>query len=467
MIFAEDLEGDLSALAEAAANNPLRGWRPTPVQLLYLRCRDQRFQLRGGNQLGKTEVQAVATLERMLGPDYAYHVPADLCTGGPEWQGWLVCTSWKQSLVVMSKVWDMLPKDQLHPGSAYTRRRGFTGQSFQTRNGAMLTFVTTKQDDDELASATLNWIGIDEPPPESKWGELSARVRHHGAQIGLTYTPINRPVGWVRKKVEAGEIVDFHAPLTLANCWPIGADRPFETQERLDQFAADVPAWQHAQRIGGDWEGPTVDRWIPDYDESLHMRIETPPAGASIAVGIDYGIAPGKMAAVLVVVLGGYTSSPQVWFLDEEVAPPDTAWDLETLAKRIKAMLERNGWDWRAVDSWIGDRSAETRDRSVRMENRKTHAALATIYGVSYSNFPKIDQPKKGENSVVMGCTAINSLFKRNRAAVHPRCVRFRAFLSHFNGDPRDKVKDAGDAGRYGLMANVRAEAWQSFLARY
>lgn len=445
--------------------NPLLSFRPTPPQRAWLACAAPRFQLRGGNQLGKTAAQAVGLLERMLGPEHARWVPRELIPPPPA-NVWMVCTSWKQSLTVMAKVHAFLPRGMLAKGSRYTTRRGFTGQSFELQNGSMCSFLTVNQDDDEMASATLHYIGVDEPPPESKWGELVARVRHHNGQIGLTYTPINRPVGWLREKVEANQIVDIHAPLTLANVWPLGADRPFQTQEQLDQFADEVPGWQRAQRVDGDWEGATVGRWIPDYDEDKHMRIENAPPGAAISVGIDYGLAPGKMAVILVGVIGGFTPTPSVWFWDETCAGKDETWDTLMIAKKIKEMLDRNRLDWRNVDYWTGDRSLE-KGGSVIYENRKTRSALATLYGVGFSEFPNVAIPKKKENSVPMGCTAINGLFKRDRALVHPRCARFRAFLKHFNGNPRDPVKDAGDAGRYAVAAASNPETWSSFIARY
>lgn len=465
----EDLIDAMPGLREVAdfdAANPMLGFRPTPVQRAWLACAAPRFQLRGGNQLGKTAAQAIGLLERMLGPEHARWVPASVMHPPPI-HAWMVCTSWKQSLTVMGKVHEYLPRHELAKTSRYSKRRGFTGQSFELRNGSMCTFLTVNQDDDELASATLHYIGVDEPPPESKWGELVARVRHHKGQIGLTYTPINRPVEYLREMVEKGRLLDIHAPLTLANVWPLGADRPFQTQEQIDAFADEVPPWQRAQRVDGAWEGATVDRWIADFDEALHMRIETPPAGAALAVGIDYGLRPGKMAVVLVAVVGGYTSTPTAWFVDEACAGADEVWDTEMLARKIKDMLARNRWDWRNIDAWINDRSLEGQGGSVVYEARKTRAALAALYGVNYSEFPRLEVPKKGENSVPMGCTVINSLFKRGRAVVHPRCARFRGFLNHFNGNPRDKVKDAGDAGRYAVCSLIRVETWSSFMARY
>lgn len=459
-----DLVDATEEVAISAEENPLEHFRPTPPQREWLACREPRFQMRGGNQLGKTIAQSVKVLEMMRGPDLARWVPADLIPEPPI-ECWVVCTSWKQSLTVMRKIYELMPKAELDPGSNFSKKNGFTGQSFQLRNGSLCTFVTAKQDADELASATLHYIGVDEPPPESKWGELAARVRHHRGQIGLTYTPVNRPVGWLRAKVEAGDIHDIQAPLTLENVWPIGADRPFQTQDQIDQFILDVPAWERAQRVEGDWDGVTVDRWIEDFHESEHAGIFHPDGGAALGIGIDYGLQPGKMAAVMVAVQHGRSTAPKVWVWDEACAPEGERWGTEDLVDAIMVMLKRNDLRPEHVDFWIGDRSAQGKSR--KLENASTRALLAERMEVAVSQAPNIETPRKYAGSVAYGCALLNGLARRDRLRVHARCRRFIDFLNHFKGDPRDPVKDAGDAGRYPIVRMVDPRGWFSYRTTF
>lgn len=457
---------------DAGLRNPIAHWRPTQPQLDFLRCRRPRVLLRGPNQPGKTTATVRDVLDRMLGLRWFERhgleplVPPDLLRRfRPPVQVWVVCSSWKQSLTIQRKMFELLPKDELHPDSSFKQKNGFSGQVFQTRNGSMCTFVTVQQDTTDLASATLHHIAIDEPPPEDVWGELVARVRHHRGQIKLTLTPINRPVEWLREKCDRGEIEDIHFTLTVRNCWPIGAARPFQTQEQIEQFTLDVPTFQRPQRVFGEWDGVTVDRWLDCFDEARHVEFFQPPPGATLGIGIDYGLLPGKTRATLIALREERSKRPEVWYWDETGAPEDETWGQLELADGIMAMLERNGLDYWDIDVWVGDRSAQGKSR--KLENRDLRAALAAAVGINYSDAKFIQVPKKGTGSVPYGCAVLNGLFRRNLAKVHPRCRRLISFFNHFNGDPRHVTKDAGDSARYIVTSTLDPRGWFAFRADY
>lgn len=445
--------GQLARAASAAPANPLDAWRPTRPQLEFLSATEARVLLRGPNQPGKTTATAVDVLHRMRGTH-----PWVVLVHRPPIEVWIVCSSWKQSLVIQRKVAALIPRGELHPSSKFSTKNGFSGAAFQLTNGSLCTFVTVQQDTTELASATLHHIAVDEPPPEAIWGELAARVRHHGGAIKLTLTPINRPCHWIKEKVAKGEIRDIHFTLTLDSCWPIGARRPFQTQAQLDQFAKDVPKHQYAQRVLGEWEGTTQGRWIEHFVEADHVRMFSAPKGFLVALGIDYGLRPGKMCCHLVCVKGGHTSAPEVRWWDEACAPESESWGTEDLAVAIVAMLRRNGLAITDVDLVVGDRSAEGKSR--RLENSQTRAAIAAILRLPQTALPKFEVPTKWEGSVAYGCSIISGLFRRGLAMVHPRCQRLISAFNHFAGNPLDKVKDALDSGRYPVATLCQPKGW-------
>lgn len=453
---------EVRTAAAARQRARFRRFRPTAIQDRMLRCTAPRRLLRGPNQIGKTEGMCADVVDLMLGegrwqPDRARRHP-------PPVECWVVCSSWRQSLVIQRKLYAMLGDEALAKGTKFTQKRGFTGQSFQTANGSLCTIVTINQDTDQLASATLDAVFVDEVPTEDAWGELVARVRHKSGQIALYFTPINRPVEWLRRKVESGEIVEFHTALDLAAVTPLGALRPFQTQEQLDQFARDVPPWRRAQQVYGEWEGATEGRWVADYDPERHDRDDW-PEGADwlLAVGLDYGLRPGKMAAALVAVRAGYTTHPEVCFLDEAAAGEDETWTMEELVGQVLRMLGRNGLSYDHVDEWTGDRSAV--GKGGKVSNRHFRAHMAAALGRSESQVKSIAVPRKGANSVEHGCGLINAVFARDAAWVWKRCMRFRQFLAHFDGNARDKAKDAGDAGRYAFLKLVNPAAWYKVRA--
>lgn len=453
--------------AGARAADKLARFRPLPRQATYLASPHRRKQLRGPNQGGKTTTLAVLLLCMMLGPDHPSVLA--LCARVPglranlrrrATEGWVVCTSWKQSLTVQRKVHAMLPPGALHPESKYTRKNGFTGQRFQTVNGSLCTFVTTKQDTDELASATLDYVLIDEVPSEEIYGELAARVRHLSGFIGIHYTPINRPVEWLRAKVEKKEIEDHHFELTLEALTPVGSRFPIQSQQQIDDFVLDCPPWQYGQRVLGAWEGATEGRWMQRYDPTRHDRDDPPPYSPEwvICVGMDYGLQPGKMAAHLAAGRNGGTTRPEVCFWDEVAAGDDEVWSMEEFVERILAMLRRNGLSYDSVDLWTGDRSAV--GKGGKVSNREMRAHFAAALGRTQSQVKAISTPRKGALSVEYGCGVINAVFARNSAWVNRRCVQFRKFLAHFAGNVRDKTKDAGDAARYAFLELVNPSAW-------
>ena len=182
--------GELGQRYEA---DPQAYARYTPPQLAFLGDPSPRKGFVGANQVGKTFTGGEDSLGRMRGrhPVLGRWRPVPV-------HGWCVNSSWKQSLVIQRKVWELLAPGELAPGVRYTHKRGFTGSYIELRNGSTLTFVTANQDTIDLASATLDFIWVDEPPHEHIWGELVARVRKRRGVIFLTMTPIGRPVDWLR-----------------------------------------------------------------------------------------------------------------------------------------------------------------------------------------------------------------------------------------------------------------------------
>lgn len=456
-------KGKLGDALQARREGKFYRWRPTAIQRRMLSCTDPRCLFRGPNQVGKTEALCADVVDLMLGtarwqPDRAERHPPST-SKDKRIECWVVCVSFKQSLIVQRKLYAMLPPGVLAKGSKYTHKRGFTGQSFELTNGSLCTIVSISQDRQTLASASLDALYVDEIPTEDAWSELVARVRHKSGQIRIYFTPIGRPVGWIRKKVEAGEIVEFPTGLTLEAVWPEGALRPFQTQAQIDQFVKDVRPWERAQRVEGAWEGATLDRWCQDFRPDDHVKKKDPAGmGWRVAVGVDYGLRPGKVSIHLVAARNGHTVSPEVCYWDERRAGPDETWTMVDITAQILDMLQKNGLAYDDIDEWVGDRSAE--GRSGKQSNQDLRAHLAAALGRLWSQVKHVDIPRKWAGSVAYGVGVMNSLFARDAAWVHPRCEGLVGFLSHFNGDKRDPVKDPGDSARYALLHLCDTSAW-------
>jgi len=449
--------GKLGDALQARREGKFWRWRPTKIQREMLEDPAPRVLLRGPNQVGKTECLAADVVDLMLGTarwqkDRAVRHP-------PPVECWVVATSWKQSLSCQRKLRAMIPSEELASKVKFSQLRGFTGQAFQTRNGSLCTIVTVSQDVANLASATLDAVFPDEVPTEEAWSEIVARVRHKSGQIRTYFTPVNRPVGFVKKKVEAGEISEHHTGLTLEAVWPEGALRPFQTQAQIDAFVRDLPPWRRAQQAQGEWEGATEGRWCADFSPTKHVSTKPPTGmGWRLAVGLDYGLQPGKMSAHLIAVRNGHTVSPEAVIWDEAAADEKTVWTMQDLTREVLAMLARNDLAYDDIDEWCGDRSAEA--RSGKASNRDLQANLAAALNRLWSQVKPVRVPRKGANSVAYGVGVVNALFARDAAWIHPRCEGLIKFVSHFSGDKRDPVKDQGDSARYGLLALIDPSAW-------
>ena len=459
----------LGQLVDRGKANPGKYERSTPVQQEFLEDASALKAFVGANQVGKTLTGGKDALGRMRGEH----------PGLGRWRavpvhGWCVNSSWSQSLIIQRKVHELLSPDELAPCVKYTNKRGFTGGYIELTNGSTLTFVTCHQDTVDIASATLDFVWIDEPPPEHVWGELVSRVRVKRGTIFLTMTPINRPVEWIREKCEGNEkegivasISATYAPLTVANCTPIGL-LPFITQAEIDKFAADLLPIERAQRVHAAWEGVSEGRIFEAFADALVTEEYATDLEVDIGIGIDHGAKAGRQLAVLVascMILG----KPRVWVLDE--AHSDGRSTSEDDARAILEMLTRNQLALKHVDWWRGDRAHGGDRRGNQKSNRDLKRAFALLTSTPTYQLPRplqqMTTPRKWDGSVAYGCRLINKLMADDRLTIHPRCVAVIDGMRHWEGDSRDPKKDALDAVRYIVEKMIDARAvWGGMAAR-
>lgn len=444
---------DVDEVADDDGRNPLLGWLPTKPIREWMSDPSRKKALRGPNQLGKTEAGAVELLHRMRGT-HPY-----LKTHAPPIATWVVCSSWRQSLIIQEKIWNFIPKDELDPAVHFTVKNGFSGRWFGLKNGSTCQIVTVNQETPDLASATLHFIWPDELLVEHVWSELCARLTHHRGTIGLTFTPIGRPVDWLKEKCEAGEIADHHFTLTVENATPLGSRIPFRSQVAIDEFRKDCLNIERAQRCEAAWEGAAGERVLEAFDEHLIADDCPPGLVVEFAVGIDHGAKAGRQSAVLAAcaVIAG---KPRLWILDEAYSDGRTG--TEEDARNILSMLARNGLSLKNVDHWRGDRPHSGDWRGNQKSNRDLKRAFATILGLrSLDQLPpplqRISVPQKWQGSVAYGCRLINKLFAEDRCTISPKAVGVIEACKGWEGALQDPLKDRIDAMRYAAEVLVDA----------
>jgi hypothetical protein len=274
--------------------------------------------------------------------------------------------------------------------------------------------------------------------------------------ISITYTPIGRPVDWLRKKCEDGEITDHHYTLTVPNCTPIGGVR-FKRGAAIDEFRQACLHIERAQRCDAAWEGVAEGRIFEAFAEHL-VTADPPPGMVEFAVGIDHGAKAGRQCAVLVAcaIVGG---RPRIWILDE--ARSDGRTGTEDDAKNILSMITRHGLTLKQIDYWRGDRAHAGDWRGNQKSNRDLKRAFATILGSTLERLPeplqRITTPKKWQGSVAYGCRLINKLMAEDRCTVSPAADSVIDGFRNWEGALQDPKKDPIDAVRYACEVLVDA----------
>ncbi len=79
----------------------------------------------------------------------------------------------------MGKFHALVPKHELHPDVEYVPGKGYRGTGapvVRFKNGSIIRFKTTNQGTLGLASGTVDFIWIDEPPPPELFGEIRRRI---------------------------------------------------------------------------------------------------------------------------------------------------------------------------------------------------------------------------------------------------------------------------------------------------
>ena len=448
----------LSALASAthvlgkrAHTDPLAYYRPTPPQLRFLQSSSQIKLFRAGNQAGKTWCGVADCIWRCLGSH-----PYTLVKAAPI-EAWVVVVSWEQSLSIQQKIWSLLPKDAIEEDCEFTPGKGFRGKTpiVRFKNGSILRIRTVNQGALALAGATIDYVLIDEPPPEAIWSELAARVLRQRGRIAITLTPIGLPLGWLKKLVEQGEVEDIHTPLTVEATTPIGG-RPLLHQRDIDKLEAQVLPQERAQRIHGEWESGWVEgRVFLQFDPATMVRDEAPAGEAQIGIGIDHGKESGAQTAVMVAITRTADNEPRITVLD--VVSSNGMTTPEEDAAQILSMIKRAGLRWEQIDRWVGDRAAISRRGGAIKSNALLVQAFEKALKIPIGSWPaRINTAYKPAGSVFHSYRIMQSAMLRGDFIVHPRCKRLIDDLGKFDGREASNHKHTLDALRYGCELITR-----------
>lgn len=442
---------------------PLDSYRWLPGQHALLQSREKRTLLRAGNQgQGKTTGGAAELLFRMIGSH-----PFKRVLPPPTFY-WAICASDQQAGVVQRKVWELAPKDLVHPDSEYDLSKGaFLGKypRLLMKNGSWCGFKTGGGDTASLASEKLHGAWFDEPPESERvFSEVLKRLTRTNGDLWMTFTPVNRPVGWVRKRVDARKLHDLHFRLEPENLRFVDNGEPIRLEDGtvcdqawIDRFIADTPDQEVPVVCHGEWEFRVDGAYLAKvWDPTRMVSEQVPDVDLEYALGIDFGDRPGKQVVVLLAIdeVGDGEGHPWVYVLDEYVATTGRETP-EDDAKGVLAMLRRHRLRWSELKRASSDR-AHKAGRGDQKSATDLQAQVARIIGVKFGQvMPPVRVAKRGQGrgaeSVRTRARWLYQTMARGHFGVHPRCARLIEAIPRYNPWSDDDWKDPLDALVYGL----------------
>ena len=442
----------LSAAASTRRRSPLwtytharAGWGGmSPPQSEFHRSQDRKRFLRWPNQTGKTRSGAAEAWWHALGD----HPFRDV-TPAPN-IGSILCADLKNGWAKLSmKMREVQPDGILHPECSFDEARGyyFRGKrGVGLQNGSLIQAFGSEQPLTALASDTVDWQWVDEPPKRSHWGEFRRSGYAKRASCWVTLTPIGRPVEWLRDII-SGNPQQGHAALEPDWFELVGkldkAHCPHRSQQSIDEQIAETDALDRGQRIEARWQGFTIARRIPGFSEMNIIDDEEAEAlqVEEVALGVDWGEVVGNTVWYLV----GWTGSAA--YVLGEWSPGSRMTEAEEVRALRKELLIPWGVDFDQIAVARGDSNSAGRRGIASTVNQMVNRAIAHELGRSRPPF-ELRPPYKGPGSVRARARILSSACIEGRLYVHQDCQRLIHTLRHWMG-ANDNLKHPFDAAGY------------------
>ena len=417
----------------------------SPPQREFHESQSRKRAFIAANKLGKSFAAGAEAWFHLLGKHFAREVPA------PGSEGWLLApdlkTGWKTACKAMRQ---LEPRGALDPSCRYIDGVGYLyrGQKIikmsDEYGGGIMVGKGCEQTLLALEGERVQWAWVDEPPKESHFQGLRARLSMDMGPIWISATPVGRPVSWLKNILEGSQEESIepepgwhvqHVPLTIENA-------PHRTVEDIDAQISECSPWEYQQRILSEWDGITKGRWVSGFTEgNIFDDEEAPSKVEAIGLGWDHGERPGKSICYLVV-FDGLT----VWVLDEYSNEDRSTPSSE--AEAVVEMLERWGLSMSDVSDARGDVNSGGRLGMGFTMNELLMRAFSHIAGTSRPPF-RIAVPYKKRGSVDARVRLTSNACVDGRLRVHHKCGKLINSLRHWRGGNRCDLKDPFDAAMY------------------
>lgn len=343
----------------------------------------------------------------------------------------------------------------LAPGSYYTEGKGWNTNTIRLANGSVCQLKSLEDNPQSHAGDELDRILLDEVPTRAIFTESLMRVHSRRGSVWVLMTPVDRPVEWFRKVVEAEQTIwtQYVVEFSAEAC-------PWYDDDQVEEHLAVLRAspWDYAQRALGAWDGVTVDRIFTALTEA-NVSAFKPRADETFQIGItlDHGEKAGREVALLAVwqldmAMWAGVAQPRVrvHILDEYESAKATS--IEEDAVELIKLLDQHNIRPDEVDLAVGDTNAGKAYAGAKVNTALEHA-IAQHLRLRRSPF-RIQDAWKADADY--GLRLINWMLRRGELTVHPRCTSLMKTLRHWKGTTRGddgELKHFADALRYLLTA--------------
>ena len=456
---------DLLASVAAWTPNPLEEYDPTagcnPFHL------DQALLrlLRAPNQIGKTYAGCVEdwwflTDTHPYRPRHNIKAPKLVI---------LIAQVDKFYREFCEKLHALEPPGVLAPTCRYVPGVGYKGPEgahiLLLRNGASAVFVGGEGQSIGGAGGTFHALHIDEPPKEGHLEEAMRAVMHFNGPIWGTLTPVGRPVGHFKLRVEGDKEAGVEPmehwsqtvpELTVEACRTVRRGIVTRDAASVDR---QIRAWagspNAAQRLRGAWDGVATGRRFPGYHPTRHyVDCALLLRGVNldrVRLSVDYGEHPETLISGLQVEAGG-----KFYVLAERPGrdnglPASIAADMADMCREwgIPLHIFAGQSGSHGVASIHGDINSLGLSGGGLSANDALAAALP---GAGFPPQCDVHPPAagKGRGSVMSGEQAMSIISAQDRLYVHTTCRRVHHSLSYHVAGQQD-TKHAIDMVRYGM----------------
>jgi hypothetical protein len=444
----------LSTGADYYRRNPFFRYDPMCGMLPFHLSGSTRRFLRCPTQTGKTWAGIYEDWAHLVGVHRWREIEPS--------SGWVVLANLENHFAEFcDKLHQLEPRDLLDPATRYTPGKGYYtngARMIRSKAGHTIKFRSGEGQMQALESGTIGWLHIDEVPKQPHFGAALSRIAVATGPAWMTFTPIGRPVKWLRTHVEGDPELGtaprehwetFRSSLTPADCTTISG-RCIRPAASIAAQVASYSAWEIRQRVYGEWEGTTEGRMVPAYsDEHVFDDSAAPTHIESLGFGWDHGQRVGAQVCYLVAYDGF-----RLWVLGEYVsnehATPDE--DMEGAWKLAERWGVTSPF---AINEARGDSNSAGKLGLGMSVNETLERAFARKFGLDSAPF-SIRVPYKGKGTVRARPRMVNAACASGRLRVHESCKHLDTSLRNWTGAD-DDLKHAWDA--FGYIAEVYLDA--------